>query len=216
MNGVLFLKKASVLVSVASVFALMSVGTAFAHVTVKPSEVKSATYQVFTVNVPNEKDIPTVAVRLVIPENVANITPTMKNGWEIATKTNQVGDVEMVTEITWSGGEITDGLRDEFTFSAKTPDDGGELKWKAYQTYSDGTVVAWDQEEESNDNHSPAGDQGPLSVTTIINDDTSESVGDQNEKEADTAGENADRAFYLSITAVVVSLMAIYFATRMK
>lgn len=60
--------------------------TAVAHVTVKPGETTPSTYQVFTVNVPNEKDIPTVSVRLVVPETITGVTPTTKAGWEIVTE----------------------------------------------------------------------------------------------------------------------------------
>jgi uncharacterized protein YcnI len=34
---------------------------------VKPNEVKVAAFQTFTMGVPNEKEIPTTAIRLVIP-----------------------------------------------------------------------------------------------------------------------------------------------------
>ena len=45
-------------------FAAVSVS---AHVSVRPEEVGIGTFQTFTVGVPNEKDSPTTALRLVIP-----------------------------------------------------------------------------------------------------------------------------------------------------
>lgn len=207
------LKRISLASAVTLVAALASAGTASAHVTVKPGEVATATYQVFTVSVPNEKDIPTVSVRLLIPEGLEGVTPTKKAGWEIATETE---DAE-VRSITWSGGEITDGLRDEFTFSARTPDSPTELQWKAYQTYTDGTVVAWDEEESDDGHRHGDGDSGPFSVTNVVAEDAgasdSSATAEENALIAD-AQARADRALYVGIAGVVVGLIAVFLATR--
>ncbi len=217
MSATLFLKKITASIAIASVLVLASSAPVFAHVTIKPGEVATATYQVFTVNVPNEKEVATTAIRLVIPDNVTSVTPTNKQGWQVTTETKQAGETKVVTAITWKDGEISDGLRDEFTFSAKTPERDGEIKWKAYQTYDDGTVVAWDQ-EESDDNHGHGGDHGPLSITNVSARETSESpvINSAIEETVENAHENADRAFYISIIAVAVSLVAVFFATRKK
>jgi hypothetical protein len=82
---------------------------AFAHVTVKPTQTTPATYQVFSVAVPNEKNIPTIQVRLLIPENVESVTPNIKAGWVTKTVTTNDGKV---TEIIWSKGAIPEGFRD--------------------------------------------------------------------------------------------------------
>jgi hypothetical protein len=52
--------------------------------------------------------------------------------------------VERVSEISWTGGNIPAGQRDEFLFSAQAPASSTTIPWKAYQTYADGSVVAWD------------------------------------------------------------------------
>jgi uncharacterized protein YcnI len=120
-----------------------------------------------------------------------------------------------VTSITWSGGEIADGLRDEFTFNAKTPDEPIELKWKAYQTYSDNTVVSWDKEKEG-DSHGEESDSGPLSVTNVTDEFPSDGH-DHSEKSSVTAADaqaSADRALYISIAGVVLGLVAVFLATR--
>ena len=56
---------------------------ASAHVGVKPSEVGVGSFQTFTVGVPNERDVPTTQVRLVLPEGLEHITPNVKQGWTI-------------------------------------------------------------------------------------------------------------------------------------
>ncbi|HZP29780.1 MAG TPA: DUF1775 domain-containing protein, partial [Acidimicrobiia bacterium] len=52
------------------------------------------------------------------------------------------GDV--VTKVTWSGGQIVPGAFDLFTvFGGPLPTKTGKLVFKALQTYSDGSVVRW-------------------------------------------------------------------------
>ena len=150
-------------------------GVASAHVVVQPSQVGIASFQIFTVNVPTEKDNPTVALKLLIPSGLDEVIPTVKSGWQINTKSNSKGDI---TEIDWTGGSIPPNLRDDFTFSAQVPASPTELKWKAYQTYQDGSVVAWDATPSGSDDAN--GNQGPYSITKVVNDLTLSANNDSN------------------------------------
>ena len=181
------------------VFALFLPTSAYAHVTVKPAEALSGEYQTFTTSVPNEKDIAVTAVKLMIPADVKSVTPTVKQGWEIDTK--KIG--EDVTEINWSGGTIAAGLRDEFTFSAKVPANKDEIVWKAYQTYQDGSIVAWDQKPAEDHSHAVTDEtKGPYSVTTVSDEDITEK---ENTPESNVSNM---LAFIVSGVAVIVSLIA--------
>ena len=142
---------------------------ASAHVVVKPNQVGIAAFQTFTLGVPNEKDIPTTAVRLLIPDGLTSVSPNVKPGWTITIKKAE-GNSAKVTEIDWTGGNIPPGQRDDFLFSAQAPANATTLMWKAYQTYQDGTVVNWDQKpgnESGDDDSAPV---GPYSQTKVIND----------------------------------------------
>lgn len=158
-----------VLFSLVAVFTLG--GTASAHVVVKPGDVTTGSFQTFTMGVPNEKGGAVVAVKLVIPENVSSVTPTVKQGWTITTEKTGEGEAAVVKSITWSGGSIGTGLRDDFTFSAKTPDQVGELQWKAYETYDSGLTVAWDktaaEQPKKADGSPDFSKSGPFSVTKV-------------------------------------------------
>lgn len=148
---------------------LFLVGGVSAHVVVKPAQVGIGSFQTFTMGVPVEKDIPTTGLRLVIPEGLNYVTPNVKQGWKIEVKKTGTGEDAKVIEITWTGGSIPAGQRDEFLFSAKVPATETSLNWKAYQTYSDGMVVAWDHDPaaaKSDDDESLP----PYSVTKVIND----------------------------------------------
>ena len=191
--------------------------SAYAHVTVRPAEVITAGYQTFTVNVPNEKGIPTTSVKVLIPEGINTATPTQKSGWEIVKETEGSGEDVKTKSIVWQGGSITDGTRDEFTFSAKVPEKATALQWKAYQTYSDGTVVAWDQESKDDHGHdSQNPNVGPLSVTKVV----AETAQDASMKKADQASADAkavaERSLYISIAALGLGLIGIFLATRKR
>jgi uncharacterized protein YcnI len=206
-------EKVSLLGVVVGVAVLVLSAPASAHVTVKPSEVLTAAYQTFTVSVPNERSEPTVSVKVLVPGSIQTITPTQKAGWAIAIEKEGEGNTAKTTSVTWSGGRITDGTRDEFTFSAKTPDTDSELQWKAYQTYADGTVVSWDQKADAGHSNT-ATTSGPFSITKVV----AMTAQDVAIADAERAGLNAQTtvrlAFYSAISAVALGLIGIYLATR--
>lgn len=142
--------------------------SALAHVAVSPAEVGVGKRQVFSVGVPNEsKTAQVVNVRLVIPEGLESVRPNVKPGWTIEVKKSGTGEEAKVTEIVWSGGSVPVDQRDEFLFQGKAPASTGDLNWKAYETYSDGTVVGWDQEPKG-DGHSEG--TKPYSITKVVDD----------------------------------------------
>jgi uncharacterized protein YcnI len=151
-------------------FIFLHCSVAHAHVVVSPKTVTENTYQTFSVSVPVERDAPVIAVRVVIPANLESIRPTVKSGWKITTNKESRGDKDVITEILWTGNQIPAGYRDDFTFSARVTGTS-TLTWKAYQTYRDGVIVAWDMSPEEHSIHSSfsheAGSAGPYSMTTI-------------------------------------------------
>lgn len=165
-------------------FMLFGVTPAFAHVTVKPAEVGVGTRLNFVVSVPTEEDVPTVQVRLVLPEGLQSVRPNVKPGWTISLTKSGDGEEAKITEIVWSGGSIPAEQRDEFVFSAQAPAEESTLVWKAYQTYGDGTIVSWDNSpdvvEEYTKTNPPADGEHdhnapkPYSQTQVINDLKSE------------------------------------------
>jgi uncharacterized protein YcnI len=202
---------------------------ASAHVTVKPEEVGISKYQTFTVSVPNEKETPTTGVRLIIPQGLEHVSPNSKPGWNIEIKKIGVSmkgeilntgekapDPETVTELIWTGGSIPEGQRDEFLFSAKVPAGEGEIIWKAYQTYADGEIVAWDQDpnaskptDEGTDEHG----SNPFSVTQVVND--LKKIDDEAEIKLEDK-EETQLPVLMSALAVILSGFAIGIALRRK
>jgi uncharacterized protein YcnI len=183
-------------------------GVAMAHVVVKPSDAKTGAYQTFTVSVPAEKDNPTVSVKLLIPEKLTAVTPTVKPGWAIETEKHGEGDETMITAINWTGGKINAGYRDDFTFSAKTPDQPTDLQWKAYQTYQDGTMVSWDQQSAGGSGDKENATTGPFSVTKVATDsDQDRALKNVNDK-VSMVQSTVDRSLLMSMIAIVVALVS--------
>ncbi|HSI20288.1 MAG TPA: YcnI family protein [Verrucomicrobiae bacterium] len=174
-----------------------SVSGVSAHVVVRPAEVAPAAFQTFTMGVPNEKAVPTTFVRLVVPSGLKHVSPTVKPGWAIEVKKEGEGESAAITEISWSGGSIPAGQRDDFTFSAQAPVAEGELQWKAYQTYEGGEVVAWDQ--------APTGGHGdsevkPYSATAVV--------------ETASSPDSGAPYQWLSLVSAALALIALGFSLR--
>ncbi len=190
---------------------LTMTGIASAHVVVKPTAVGVGAYQTFTMGVPVEKDMATTGVKLVIPDGLKSVTPNVKPGWTIEVKKEGEGDNAKVTEIDWIGGTIPAGQRDDFVFSAQAPSKEGEVHWKAYQTYSDGSIVNWDNDptKEHGDDDSAG---GPYSATKVVNDliDSSKTQTTMEKSEGDNLSK------MLSVAAILIAGGALWMQFRKK
>lgn len=204
-------KKVALMAMSVSTLALGFTNLALAHVVVRPGDAKTGTYQTFTVSVPVERKSPTVKVEVYIPMGVTSVTPTVKPGWTIETEKHDEDGTSMISAITWTGGEVGVGLRDEFTFSAKTPDEPTDLQWKAYQTYKDGTVVSWDQESKASEESEDA-TTGPFSVTKVAVDSDQDKALKNADSKASSAQHGATNALYAGIGAGVLALIALVVA----
>lgn len=169
---------------------------ASAHVKVHPFEVTGDSFQEFTVNVPVEKDIPTTKIRLVIPSSVDVSTFEPKAGWNYATQKDKNGKI---TEVTWTaqGKGLLPGQFDEFNISAHVAKNAKKISWKAYQTYSDGSVVKWIGPEDS---------ENPASVTKVVAADATDTSATNDQPSGQNWG------LYLSIISIVFGIIAIIIA----
>jgi len=194
---------AGILAAAATVLALPAV--AFAHVVVTPNQASVGDRVLFTVSVPNEKEVAVSSVKLDIPTGVEDVQPNVIAGWGITTEKDSDGNV---TSITWTG-TIPVGQRADLVFKAQTPAKATELDWKAYQTYADGSVVHWDQKPSTEgDKDDDSSDTGPYSVTQVVDDlssDTATTTGNSSKQ---------DLAFVFSIAALALSLGSLFLRRR--
>jgi uncharacterized protein YcnI len=110
-----------------------------AHIQVTPAAVAPNDPVKFTVLVPGERDSDTVKVELQMPSGLLPFSYEDTPGWKRSLVKAANGSVERVV---WTGSTPGDGFT-EFSFLAGTPENPGELAFKALQTYADGTVVRW-------------------------------------------------------------------------
>ena len=205
-------KKVSSVGILALSLSLLLAGSAAAHVVVRPGEALVAERITFSVSVPNEHDTPVVGVRLLIPEGLTSVRPFAKAGWNVSVTKTGEGENVTASEIIWTsaGGTVPVDLKDDFLFGAKLPDNPTELKWKAYETYQDGKVVAWDQDP------SEAEDNTPYSVTKVKAESDASAKLARVEQAAADADKAADQALYVAIAAAALGITGIFLALRKK
>lgn len=136
---------------------LAATSLAAAHAVVRTegglAESAAGASETYRLQVPTEKAIATTQVRLVVPAGITVTRFQVLPGFVRTVKTDSAG---LITEVTWKG-RIAPQEYARFFFQARNPTQAGAVSWKVYQTYADGSVVAWDDE----------GAETPASKTTI-------------------------------------------------
>jgi uncharacterized protein len=148
----------------AAACALGAPAAAQAHVSLHPNEVPTEAFATLDIRVPSESDTAnTVKVQVQVPEGFVDISPEALPEWDVkVTKTKLAKPIqsddgpitEAVKEIEWtpSGGAkgIPPGQFKNFPISTQIPGKPGQtLTFKVLQTYSDGEVVRWIGDPES-------------------------------------------------------------------
>ena len=126
---------------------------AFAHVSLTPRRGISGTHHVaFSVRAPVEKDIPTVELKIIIPPEWKEAGGQVDRVeldplWDVSVERDED---DWIKSVTWSGAEAPDFTFIQFNVIITLPKLTGLQQIKAYQKYSDGSVVAWveDRNEE--------------------------------------------------------------------
>ena len=127
---------------------------AAAHAETGLTESKAGVSETYRLNVPTEKAIATTQVRLVVPAGMTLTRFQVLPGFTRSVLRNADG---LITEVTWRGRVAPEEYA-RFFFQARNPAQPGEVAWKVYQTYADGSVVAWDDTNP---------EQTPASRTTV-------------------------------------------------
>ncbi|MEU4841538.1 YcnI family copper-binding membrane protein [Nocardia testacea] len=127
-------------------FVLAAAGTAAAHVSVSAPDATPGHGAVATFSVPTESDTAaTTAVRITVPGfSTARTEPVP--GWTAKIDRN---DKDQVTAVTWTANPGSPGIRpgefQRFAVSLGPFPDSDSVAFPAEQTYSDGTVVRWNE-----------------------------------------------------------------------
>ena len=133
-------------------FVVLAVSSLSAHVTVAPRESQAGEDQRYTIRVPTEGQVATVAVELEVPADVTIIEVVPGDGYTFETRR----DRGRIATITWKR-EIPPRQTAEFVFVAKNPK-SEQISWKAHQRFADGTSADWVGVE---------GDRRPAAITRL-------------------------------------------------
>lgn len=140
--------------------ALSGAGVASAHVTVNPPDATAGSYAKLTFRVPTESDTAsTVSVQVSLPTDhpFASVSLQPVPGWTASTTTvtfdpplatGRFDLTEAISSVTWAaddGSGVKPGEFQEFSISVGPVPDVAALTFPATQTYSDGSVVHWDE-----------------------------------------------------------------------
>ena len=190
------------------VLAAWAPASAGAHAIIQPSESRPADLQRYTLTVPNERDQPTVYVRLEVPDGIDFFLVESKPGW----RTTVVKHNGRIVAVVFDQGLIRPDAFDTFRFIAKNPVAEGTIAWDVRQKYRGGEIVDWS---------GPPGSDTPASRTRIAESATPvDTIDVQNGSQssaptvdATSGGTGHDElAIALSIVAVVLAAAGILFA----
>ncbi|MDQ3542860.1 MAG: YcnI family protein, partial [Actinomycetota bacterium] len=133
---------------------LASAGSAFAHVSIAEDEVAAGSTALITFQWSHGCDgSPTTEVRIQMPAEIAQVTPTVNANWDVA-RTMETLDTpiegshgeqitERVAEVVYTAkAPLEDGYRDAFVLSVPIPKDAATLYFPTIQTCEAGET-AW-------------------------------------------------------------------------
>lgn len=209
-----------------------------AHVSPDKDEVPNDAYTDVTLSVGHGcEESPTTELTVHIPEDVSNVTPMVKSGWEVEKVEEELdeplegphGDeiTERVTEVVFTaddGNELPDGFRDTFTIGFRTTftETGDYLFFKSIQTCEEGEN-AWIEEyvEGVTEGEEPEEPSPVLLVGAAEEEEGAEpeaegaaadgAAGDENEQaaSADAADGDDDDSTGIAVAGIVVGALGL-------
>src|SRR6266850_2262464 len=131
---------------------VLTVAAAQAHVTVAPETSRGGAVERYTMRVPTEGQVTTVAVDLEVPPDVTITSVLVTGGFTYEARR----EANRIVGITWKM-DVKPAEVAEFVFFARNPA-SGQIRWKARQKFADGTSADWIGVE---------GDRRPAAVTKL-------------------------------------------------
>jgi periplasmic copper chaperone A len=142
------------LIALSALAALVLPAGAFAHAKVSPPVALANESQVYTLAVPTEKEnAATTQVELTPPPGFSIDSFLPAPGGTRKVQQRGSGESAVVTNVTWSGGQVPTGEDAAFSFLGQ-PSSARTYTFGVRQTYSDGSVIDWNG-PESSDTPSP-------------------------------------------------------------
>jgi uncharacterized protein len=213
-------------------------GAAQAHVTVQPGTVEGGSFSVVALRVPNERDdASTTRLQVLLPKDqpIGSVQTTPVPGWTVKTATRHLAEPidffgqqldTVVSRVTWTatGDGIEPGQFQDFELSLGMLPDSGTMAFNAFQTYSSGERVSWN--EVSTDPSAEPEHPAPTLTLTAAAPEQGTATGQGADEQADDAspvtapaaetGSDSSLPLLLSGAALLVSLVAAAAALRRR
>ena len=126
-------------------FLLFATSQTWGHADLDPRQSLPNKWETYTLNVPTETDMPTIAVRLSIPPEfeveMVGHTPL----WQLNKSRDERGHVR---DITWSGSQIPPQTFAELKLLVRNPTTAGLYVWKIEQVYEDNSTALWEAQTQ--------------------------------------------------------------------
>ena len=138
----------------AGLLALLLPVTGYAHVSITPRASTHGATEKYTVRIPSEGKVATVAAELEVPEGVIVEVLQSPAGWTHDVKRAD----DRIVAVTWKVN-VPPGEFIEVGFVARNPRQGERIVWTLRQRFADGTVTDWTVD--------PKGAVRPTAVTRL-------------------------------------------------
>ena len=109
-----------------------------AHVSITPRQSTHGATERYTVRIPTEGKVATVAAEMDVPEGVIIETLQAPAGWKHDIRRQD----DRIVAITWTA-DVKPGEFIEVGFVARNPRRGTQIVWTLRQKFADGTVTDW-------------------------------------------------------------------------
>lgn len=124
--------------AVAGAVVLLAPVAVQAHVSITPRSSTAGATEKYTVRIPTEGKVATVAAEMDVPEGVIVETLQAPMGWKYEVKRANDRIVSIVWQADVKPGEFID-----VAFVARNPRTGNRIVWTLRQRFADGTVTDW-------------------------------------------------------------------------
>lgn len=138
-------KRWSRLIPLAIWLLLLTGSLAWGHVDVDPRQSLPNKWETYTLNVPTETEIPTIAVRLQVPQEFEVEMVGHTQVWQISKSRDERG---YIRDITWSGSQIPPQTFVELKLLVRNPTAPGLYVWKIEQVYEDNSTALWEAQTQ--------------------------------------------------------------------
>jgi len=127
--------------------ALGAAASAAAHARMNPAVSLSNELQLYSLAIPTEQaNATTTKIVLTLPKDFSIDSFVPSPGWKRVEQQTGSGDSAVITQVTWTGGNVPTEEDSLFQFLAQ-PAKPGTYTFQVQQTYSNGQIVDWNQAE---------------------------------------------------------------------